>query len=75
MYEITIKKLVTVTKPESSDYKKVSDTGGDDGGAKYDYVKKPPYEVQELQIKFQQQADDVDILATIAAFNGVTFNK
>ena len=80
MYEITIKKLERKELPPEQIYQKIADTGGDDedksgGGVKYGYVTKPSVEKLEWTVKFQQQTETVDIIATIAAFNGVTFNK
>ena len=73
MYEIIIKKLATVTVPPTQTFEKISDTGGDDGGVKYGYVPKPAIQKEEWQVKFQQQSDEVNVLAVVAAFNNVSF--
>lgn len=73
MYEIIIKRKQTVTKPESRSYERIADTGGDDGGAKYGYVTKPAYVVEEWIEVFKQQNPECNVLEVVAAFNGVTF--
>ena len=73
MYEIIIKRKQTVTKPESRSYERIADTGGDDGGAKYGYVTKPAYVVEEWIEVFKQQNPECNVLEVVAAFNGIIF--
>ena len=75
MYEITIKKIAMKTQPASQSYEKISDTGGSDGGTKYDYVTKPPYDKEVSEVVYQQSVETINIIDTVAAINGVTFHK
>ena len=74
MYEIIIKKLQTITKNPSQSYENLhrKDSDGED---KWGYVTKPGHEVVEWVEVFKQQNESCDILAVVAGFNGVTFNK
>lgn len=75
MYEIIIKKTESKLITGEKEYRKIADTGGDDGGAKYDYVIIPEH-TKEVQVEvFKQQRDEINIIDVVAAFNGVTFNK
>lgn len=75
MYEIIIKKKQDIEVKGEREYKKIADTGGDDGGSKYGYVDRPPYTKKDWVEVFKQQADTCNIVDVVAAFNNVTFNK
>lgn len=74
MYEITIKKTEVTTATEAQSFQKIADTGGEDGGAKYGYVTKPPHEKDVTTTVFSQTMDNLNIIDVVAAVNGVTFN-
>lgn len=70
MIRILIEREET-TKGTRTDFQKVADTGGRDGGADYQYV---PHEVETTKTtKLLEQfvPDDLDIPAVIAVINGL----
>jgi hypothetical protein len=71
MYEVTIKKTVKTEMPASKSYERIADTGGEDNGPKYGYIDKPAYTKDEDIVVFQQMLETLDILATLAALNGL----
>ena len=69
MYQIIIKKI-EVEEVEKKEYEKISDTGGNDDGAKYGYVSVKRMEKIE-QIILQQEIDAIDLEAIIKAVNQI----
>ncbi len=71
-YKVTVERITTLIKTDGTDYKA---TGKKDeqGNAEYEYVAKPPFIDTKTAVVFQQTSEKTDILALIAAVNGVEF--
>jgi len=77
-YKVTVEKSTTFIKSDSSEYKKIgtyakADEYNKEGDSKYDYVTKPPHVSVKKETVFQQSSENTNILALIAAVNGVEF--
>jgi len=68
-YKITVEKTSLEIRRGQSDYVKVSDTGGKDGGGSYDWVAKPNQEVEIKCEVYTQFVDELDLIAVINAVN------
>lgn len=74
-YQIIIKNKSLQTIPPKQEFNKISDTGGRDGGAKYDYVTKPESQQMLTEEVYNQTVDNIDIIAVIAAINNLELPK
>lgn len=77
-YKVTVERLVTDIAYGKTSYEKIGTHQEDSeynkkGDPEYAYVPKPPFIHTETSTVFQQTSDKTDILALIAAVNGVTF--
>ena len=77
-YKVTVEKTTTYVKADGSDYKKIgtykkADKYNAVGDDKYDNVPRPAYVDTKKETIFQQTSEKTDVLALIAAVNGVTF--
>jgi len=70
MYEIEVKKKITVTVPAGKSYENTHKKD-EEGNDIWDYISKPSYEKEEMQVIYKQQVESIDMLQFVAAVNGV----
>jgi cell fate (sporulation/competence/biofilm development) regulator YlbF (YheA/YmcA/DUF963 family) len=68
-YKITVEKTSLETRRGQSEYVKLADTGGKDGGAEFGYVHKPNQQVEINRVVYTQFVEELDLLAVINAVN------
>ncbi len=77
-YKVTVEKRTTYIKTDGTEYKQIgvyqeADEYNKKGDTKYDYVSKPMFVASKNETVFQQASESTNILALIAAVNGVEF--
>jgi len=77
-YKVTVEKVTTFVESDDTKYEKIGTHQKDSeynkiGDIEYGYVVKPPHVSTKKDTVFQQSSEKTDILALIAAVNGIEF--
>lgn len=68
-YKISIGQTRLETREGQSEYVKIADTGGKDGGSEYGWVRKPNQQIEVQRDIYTQIVDELDLAAVISAVN------